>query len=129
MEILGHKVTLALALLVIGVVVVGCVGVYAATSYLGSIGWTIKTEEFTVDQPTSINLGLIDLGEQPPITYTVTNTGNVPLTVAAFDDGDGYWAEWNSMLETIQPQESAAFTLTLTVTTAGHCDVNFQVVE
>lgn len=110
-----YLVALALAIITLSAIAI----VYAALPYIQTINWTIASEGFTVDKPTTLNFGVITPPYTTSETYTVTNTGNVPITVTASFSGTGATATWDKTSATIPVSASTTFTATFTVTAAG----------
>jgi hypothetical protein len=94
----------------------------AISSWSGTRTYTKPTSSFTVDKPVSLDYGTVDSALE---TFTVTNTGNVALTITASATGSGATYGWDKTSAIIQPQATAIFTLTLTVTASGSTTVTF----
>lgn len=99
---------------------------YAATNYAQNIKWEPSNPEFTVDQPTSLDYGIIELPATKTEVYTVTNTGNVEITVTAAATPTGATTSWNATTATIPVGESRAFKLTLDIWGVGSCVVTIE---
>lgn len=106
------------------------VGTMAATQFLQTIQWNFieENKSFTVSGETSLNYGDIIGPTVKTEVYTVTNTGNVPLTVNSQTIIVGSAsAVWDKASAVIGVGESTIFTLTLSITGAGSCTVKFEV--
>lgn len=105
-------------------------GVAAYVSWSQSVTWTYESQEFSfsVDGSTSWYMGVIVAGDNvvQSKTYTVTNDGNVPITVVASATFTGATYVWDKTEATIAVDESTTFTLTVTVTGAGTGTVSFN---
>lgn len=105
-------------------------GVVAYTVWSQSVTWTYEAQtlSFTVDGSSTWNMGVVVAGDNvvQSKTYTVTNDGNVPITVVASAEFTGATYVWDKTEATIGVGESATFTLTVTVTGAGSGTVSFD---
>lgn len=118
------------ALVIVALMGVCVFGVAAYAAWTQSVSWTYEAQtlSFTVDGSSTWNMGVIVSGDNvvQSKTYTVTNDGNVPITVVASASFTGATYVWDKTEATIGVGESATFTLTVTVTGAGSGTVSFD---
>jgi hypothetical protein len=105
--------------------------VYAASvsTYTQTISWTKENQSFSINNPTTVDYGIIDLGtpEVHTETYTVTNTGNSAINVEPTVTVTGATYSWDKTTALIPVTGSTTFTLTLTITDSGSCTVTFHI--
>lgn len=115
-----------LASLCIIAVLVGAGVTYAAVSWSQIINWDYPTvKSFSVSNPTTVNYGTLAGDTTKTEVYTITNDGNVPVTVNAAATATGASVSWDKTTDTIPVAGTTTFTLTLTITGAGSCTVTF----
>jgi hypothetical protein len=105
----------------------GCMVAAALTTYTQTITWNYQTvnESFTVSNPTTVDYGTLLGATTKTETYTITNNGNVAITVNAAATPVGASALWDKTSAPIAVGASTTFTLTLHITGAGSCSVSF----
>lgn len=125
-------VTLKVASILFCVLLVGAVvgGVFAYTMWAGEISWQYEqvNYDFTVAGEQHIDYGIVVGSAIKTANYTVTNTGNAPITVLASctpSDNSTISASWDKTTADIPVDGSATFDLTLVISGAGSCNVNF----
>ena len=117
----------------IWIIMLGALGIFggvvagaAFSSWNQSITWAPSIEEITVNQPTTLDYGILVLPLTKVEVYNVTNTGNVAVTVTASASATGATPTWNMTSATINPNTSKYFQLTLIINAAGSATVTFS---
>ena len=126
MEVNNLNQKLKAAVIIVAVAAAICVGVVvAAYVWNQSVSWTVENESFSVDQATTLDLGVVPVGYVATETYTIQNTGNVQITVLASHSFTGATVSWDKTSATLAVGASTTFTATITVTGAGSGTVTF----
>jgi hypothetical protein len=103
----------------------------AITTWSQTITWSYSSTppanpSFTISNSTTLDLGAILDSATKTATYTITNNGNVPITVNATATPTGaVIPTWDKTSALIAVGASKTFTLTLVITGIGSCTVNF----
>ncbi len=125
----NHKLKLVSLACVLGLLGLVGAGVYAYTSWTQNISWTYTaaSSSFSISNLQTLNYGNLIGNTIKTETYTVTNDGNVPITItaSAIPTGSATVA-WDQVQATVAPSATATFTLTLTITGQGSCAVEFN---
>lgn len=116
-----------------GGVGVSFVGVYCDSVWRGSIDWNYEAirETFTVDGELAIAFGNVTEPVVNEYVYVVTNTGNVPISVAANAEVSGNMTSvsWDKIKAAIAVGGSAKFNMTLIIAGEGTCAVSFDLTD
>jgi len=102
----------------------------AIPTWSQTINWNYSAENksFSISNPTTVTYEDI-VGETTKTeTYTVTNDGNMPITVNAVAVATGAVASWDKVSANLAVGASETFTLTLIISGAGSCTVSFSLV-
>jgi len=101
--------------------------VSAAISYASTLNFTVKEYSFTVDLPTTIDLGLVEANSTTTRTWTVTNTGNTAINVtASASTTSGAQLSWDKTSAEIPAGWAATYVLTITFPASGSGTINVQ---
>ncbi len=117
------------ALLIVALLGCCAVGVYAAVTWEQQIKWQYENvkESFTVEGESLIDFGVVVGNQIKTVNYTVTNDGNVDLTVKPSVSTSGNVSlSWNVQEALVRVDESVEFVLTLNITGEGNCVVTFR---
>ena len=117
--------------------IVGAVSLVLGSTTYGIITWSqhqvwtweSQNPNFTVDgEVGTIDLGVVieDYNNTLSKNYTVTNVGNVPITVVASASGENVTADWSLTMIDLNVGESQIFVLNYTVHGPGYLDVLFS---
>lgn len=121
-----NKKTLFVTLTLIAIIA-GAASASALVSWSQNISWNYAVKSFTVVGSTLVNYGNVT----GPITkteiYTVTNNGDVSVTVNAVATvtGSGVTAVFDKASVTLTVGAVTTFTLTLTIAGQGSCVASF----
>lgn len=103
--------------------------VYSAITWTQDIDWDYQetNASFSISNPATVNYGTLIGPTTKTETYTISNNGNVPLSVSASTITTGsVTVSWNKETANIAVGGSTNFVLTLTITGAGSCLVTIQ---
>jgi hypothetical protein len=125
---LMNKKTLFITLTLIAIIA-GAASASALVSWSQHISWNYAAanKSFTVVGSTTVDYGNITGPTVKTETYTVTNNGNVPVTVnsAAIITGSGITATFDKASVTLSVGAVTTFTLSLTIAGVGSCVASF----
>jgi hypothetical protein len=103
---------------------------FGLTTWSQEISWTFAEENksFSVDRDdTELDYGLVVGGATKEELYTITNDGNVDITVSVSGTQTGSVSpDWNQTSVTLAPAKSTTFKLILTITGAESYTVTFN---
>lgn len=113
--------------ILITILAIACISltVYAYTNYQATRTWTVTERSFTVDRDLTLNYGYVENGTVETETFTISNTGNIDITVTADCTASGATVSWDTQSQTIPVAQSKTYTLTLTITASGSCIITF----
>jgi hypothetical protein len=118
--------------LICAVALIASIGLTTAlNSYTQTFSWSkAATISFAVANSDVLDYGELDLST--PVTqsrsYVVTNDGSVPVTVTAqatVTPSASASVSWDKTSATLEPGASTTFVLTLVISDAGSCTVDF----
>jgi ABC-type oligopeptide transport system substrate-binding subunit len=117
---MNTKLKAAIIIVLIASLFIGLVA--AASIWTGTRTHTQPVSSFTVNKPTSLDYGITDSSVE---VFTVTNTGNEPLTITASASGAGGSYSWDKTSATLAAGAATTFQLTSTFTASGTTTVTF----
>ena len=109
---------IAIALIAVSIITVAV----AAVTWTGTRNHTQPASAFTVDKAATLDYGTVSSAEE---MFTITNTGNIPVTITPSASGAGGAYGWDKPSATIAPGATTTFTLTSTFTASGTVTITF----
>jgi ABC-type oligopeptide transport system substrate-binding subunit len=117
---MNSKLKAAIIIIAVSSLFIGVVA--AASIWTGTRTHTQTSSVFTVNKPTSLDYGIADSAVE---VFTVTNTGNQPLTITASASGTGGTYVWDKTSATLAAGAFTTFQLTSTFTASGTTTITF----